>query len=87
MSADGDRQRRGTRLYTFPGGVFEVEESPEDEPGVGVYLEHHPRQSGNDARAFGTEEGMQRLRLVNSETELIGNGVPSGEPLSDRTHQ
>jgi hypothetical protein len=57
MSANGDEQRRGTRLYTFPGGVFEVEESPGDIPGTGVYLEfYQPRQSCNDARTFGSRE-------------------------------
>ncbi len=47
-------QRRGTRLYTFSGGVPEVQESPNSAPGTGVYLER--RQSCNDARAFGLGE-------------------------------
>jgi hypothetical protein len=64
-----DEQRRGTRLYTFPGGVFEVEESLGDTPGTGVYLEfYQPRQSCNDARAFGPGEA-ERLRLVDNDSE------------------
>lgn len=68
MSTGGDQTGRRTRIYKFPGGVFEAEESPGDEPGVGIYLEHHPRQSCNDARAFGPGES-ERLRLVDDETE------------------
>lgn len=51
MSAHGDETATYTRLYTFPGGVFEIEESLGDELGVGVYLEHRPRQSRNDTPA------------------------------------
>ncbi|BCK58462.1 hypothetical protein NWFMUON74_62340 [Nocardia wallacei] len=61
-----DAEPRRTRLYTFPGGVFEVQEYPGDEPGVGVYLEY--RQSWSNASAFGrgVAEG---LGLVDDETE------------------
>lgn len=69
MSTDGDETNTRSRLYTFPGGVFEVQEHPGDEPGVGVYLEHHPRQSCNDARAFTPGEDAQGPRLVGDETE------------------
>lgn len=43
----------------FPGGVFEMEECPGDVPGTGVYLEfYNPRQSCNEARAFGPGESL-----------------------------
>ncbi|AHH20994.1 hypothetical protein NONO_c62230 [Nocardia nova SH22a] len=57
MSGHGDQPARRTRLYTFPGGVLEVQEYPGDEPGVGVYLEY--RRSCSDARAFGSGETEQ----------------------------
>lgn len=59
MSTSGDQIDRHTRLYTFPGGVFEIEESPEDQPGVGVYIEHRSERSCNDAREFGPGEGPE----------------------------
>ncbi|MFE7745927.1 hypothetical protein [Nocardia sp. NPDC057455] len=68
MTADGDRQRRRTELYPFPGGVFERWDDTDDgEPGV--YIEfHHPQQSCNDAQAFGPGE-VERLGSVDDETE------------------
>ncbi len=53
MSTEEDQPCRGTRLYVFPGGVFEIAESPDDVPGTGIYLEfHQPRQSDDDGPAF-----------------------------------
>jgi hypothetical protein len=70
MSEYGDQSDRCTRLYTFPGGVLEVDESPGDEPGVGVYVDYHPRQLDRvgDVRASGPGEA-ERLRLVDDDTE------------------
>ncbi len=65
----GDETDTRSRLYTFPGGVFEIQEHPGDEPGVGVYLEYHPRQSYNDARTIGPGEETQERTLVDDETE------------------
>jgi hypothetical protein len=80
MSADGDGQRRGTRLYAFPGGVFERWDDSTDDSDPGVYIEFH--QSCNDAREFGPGEG-----LADDEPEPFGNVAPFGEPISDRTRQ
>ncbi len=55
-----------TRLYTFPGGVLEVQAYPGDQPGVGVYLEY--RQSCNSARAFGPVEA-ERLGAADIDAE------------------
>ncbi|MGW4329791.1 hypothetical protein ACWEKR_28345 [Nocardia sp. NPDC004573] len=68
MTADGDQQRERTKLYPFPGGVFE-RWGDTDGPEPGVYVEfHHPRQSCNDARAFGPGEA-ERLGPVDDEAE------------------
>jgi hypothetical protein len=69
MNANGDEPPRGTRLYPFPGGVFERWDDTDDDTDPGVYIEfHEPRQSCNDARAFGPGEAG-RLGLVDDETE------------------
>jgi hypothetical protein len=67
MSAGEDEERKGASLYTFPGGVLEVQEYPGDVPGTGVYLER--RQSCNDARAFGPGE-VERLGLVDEGPDI-----------------
>ncbi|NQE66278.1 hypothetical protein NG2371_00719 [Nocardia gamkensis] len=68
MTAGGDQRRRRTELYSFPGGVFE-RWGDADGPEPGVFVEfHHPRQSCNDARAFGPGE-PERLGSVDEETE------------------
>jgi len=57
--------RRGTRLYPFPGGMFERWDDTDEDTEPGVYVEfHEPRQSCNDTRAFGPGEG-----LADDETE------------------
>ncbi|MGW5514195.1 hypothetical protein [Nocardia africana] len=61
-----DAEPRRTRLYTFPGGVLEVQAYPGDQPGVGVYLEY--RQSCNSARAFGPGEA-ERLGSADIDAE------------------
>ena len=69
MSADEGQAHRRTRLYVFPGGVFEREESPGDVPGAGMYLEFcQPRQTCGDARAYGPREA-ERFDPVDDETE------------------
>lgn len=73
MNTDGEQSRRGTRLYTFPGGVFEQWGCGDDDTGPGVYLEFfEPRQTCNDARAFGPGEA-ERLGLAEDD----GNEVAS----------
>lgn len=62
-----DAERRRTRLYTFPGGVLEVQAYPGDQPGVGVYLEYR-RQSRNSAQAFGPGEA-ERLGSADIDAE------------------
>ncbi|MFF0489991.1 hypothetical protein ACFYTQ_13325 [Nocardia sp. NPDC004068] len=70
MSADEDETHQGTRLYSFPGGMLEVQESPGDEPGTGVYLEFYiPRQSHSGARGFGPGE-VGRLDVVDDGPEV-----------------
>ena len=64
MSTDEDEPRRGTRLYAFPGGMFERWDDTDEDTEPGVYVEFH--QSCNDARAFGPSEGGP----ADDETEL-----------------
>lgn len=45
---DAERNGRRSRLYVFPGGVLEIEESEDQEPGTGVYLVHHSETPEGD---------------------------------------
>ncbi len=64
MAAHGGEPRRGTRLYPFPGGMFERWDDTDEDTEPGVYVEFH--QSCNDTRAFGPREGGP----ADDETEL-----------------